>query len=126
MPQPTIAITDAPDATEVALISAALDDFNVQKTGFQDRRPLAVLVKDSESGWVVGGLTGRTSLGLLFVDLFHLPPELRGLGIGTKVLRGGRRGPQTRLPDSRPLHHQLPGTAVLPTPRLAGVRPDPL
>lgn len=46
---------------------------------------------------MLGGLTGRTSLGLLFVDLFHLPTELRGQGLGSEVLRlaeeeGRRRG----------------------------------
>ncbi|MFG2225242.1 GNAT family N-acetyltransferase [Streptomyces sp. NPDC048644] len=42
-------------------------------------------------------MTGRTSLGLLFVDLFHLPPALRGAGVGREILRqaeeeGRRRG----------------------------------
>jgi len=102
MPRPTIVITDAPGADEAALISDALDEFNVQETGTEDRRLLAVLVKDPESGKVLGGLTGQTSLGLLFVDLFHLPPELRGLGIGSKVLRqaeeeGRRRGCRTAV-----------------------------
>ncbi|HYU02632.1 MAG TPA: hypothetical protein VEL02_02205, partial [Jatrophihabitantaceae bacterium] len=77
---PTLTVTDKPDRDDVALISDALDEFNVQATGTDDRRLLAVLVKDPETNLVVGGLTGRTSLGLLFVDLFHLPPELRGSG----------------------------------------------
>ena len=94
---PTMTVTDSPDPDDVALISDALDEFNVQRTGTDDRRLLAVLVKDPETNRVVGGLTGRTSLGLLFVDLFHLPPELRGSGIGSEVLRraeaeGRRRG----------------------------------
>jgi len=48
---------------------------------------LAIAVRDPDSGEVVGGLLGRTSLGLLFVDLFHLPERLRGRGIGSRVLR---------------------------------------
>lgn len=80
-------VTDAPAVEDVALISGALDDFNAQRTGIDDRRPLAVLVRDPEAGGVVGGLIGRTSLGLLFVDLFHLPPPLRGAGIGSEILR---------------------------------------
>ncbi|MDC6636557.1 GNAT family N-acetyltransferase, partial [Leclercia adecarboxylata] len=52
---------------------------------------------DPDSGDVVGCASGRTSLGLLFLDLFHLPETLRGMGIGTEVLRrfeeeGRRRG----------------------------------
>lgn len=99
---PTLAVTDAPDPDDVALISDALDEFNVQESGTDDRRQLAVLVKDRETNRVVGGMTGRTSLGLLFVDLFHLPAELRGSGIGSEVLRraeaeGRRRGCRTAV-----------------------------
>jgi GNAT superfamily N-acetyltransferase len=52
---------------------------------------LAVLARDPGTGDVVGGLTGRTSLGLLFVDLFHLPPELRGAGLGSRILAEAER-----------------------------------
>jgi GNAT superfamily N-acetyltransferase len=95
-------VTDTPEAESVRLISAGLEEFNVQQSGTDDRRSLAVLVKDPETNRVVGGLTGRTSLGLLFVDLFHLPPTLRGLGIGNEVLRraedeGRRRGCRTAV-----------------------------
>jgi GNAT superfamily N-acetyltransferase len=82
-----IVLTDAPDASDVGLISAGLDEFNVSKAGFNDRRPLAVLVRDPDTNQVVGGLVGRTSLGLLFVDTLHLPAELRGSGIGSEILR---------------------------------------
>lgn len=35
---------------------------------------------------MIGGPTGRTSLGLFFGDLFFLPPELRGSGLGRAIL----------------------------------------
>lgn len=84
---PDVFVTDAPDGEDVVLISDALDEFNIQHTGIDDRRPLAALIRDTETKRVVGGLTGRTSLGLLFVDLFYLPPALRGAGIGSEILR---------------------------------------
>src|SRR2546430_857706 len=87
MAQPTVFVTDAPDADAVALIADGLDGFNAEQTGVSDRRPLAVLVRDPETGRVVGGLTGRTSLGLLFIDLVHLPEEWRGSGWGSEILR---------------------------------------
>jgi GNAT superfamily N-acetyltransferase len=97
VPAPSVFVTDLPDAEDIALISDALDEFNVQETGTDDRRALAVLVRDPGTRRVVGGLTGRTSLGLLFVDLFYLPPALRGAGVGSEILRqaeeeGRRRG----------------------------------
>jgi GNAT superfamily N-acetyltransferase len=84
---PELILTDAPTRAEVALISDHLDQFNTDVTDIEDRKPLAVLVKDPETGEVLGGLTGRTSLGLMFVDLFHLPASLRGNGLGSRILR---------------------------------------
>src|SRR5262245_38249873 len=94
---PAVFVTDRPSSGDVALISDALDEFNVEETGLADRRLIAVLARDPGTGEVVGGLTGRTSLGLLFVDLFYLPPALRGSGLGSEILRraedeGRRRG----------------------------------
>jgi hypothetical protein len=50
----SVFVTDRPEAEDVALISDGLDGFNVQETGIADRRPLAVLVRDQETGRVVG------------------------------------------------------------------------
>lgn len=82
-----IAVTDEPSEEALDLIGSGLDQFNLEAAGYADRRALAVLVTDPASGKVVGGLTGRTSLGLWFVDLFHLPPEYRGSGLGSRVLK---------------------------------------
>lgn len=97
MSMPHIVVTDAPDAADLALISEGLDQFNVDVSGITDRRPLAVLVKDPDTRKTLGGVTGRTSLGLLFLDVFFLPEALRGSGIGSQVLQmaeaeGRRRG----------------------------------
>ncbi|MFB7187925.1 GNAT family N-acetyltransferase [Streptomyces sp. NPDC056178] len=82
-----LVLTDAPGPTDVAAISDALDRFNIEHTGIADHRPLAVLVRDPATRQVVGGLTGRTSLGLFFLGLFYLPPRLRGGGLGTEILQ---------------------------------------
>ncbi|MEZ0106677.1 GNAT superfamily N-acetyltransferase [Catenulispora sp. EB89] len=80
-------LTDSPTSADLAAISDALDRFNVEATGVDDRRPLAVLLRDPGTGDVVGGLSGRTSLGLFFVDLFFVPKDLRGNGLGAEILR---------------------------------------
>ena len=36
--------------------------------------------QDAESKKIIGGLLGRTSLGLLFIDLFFIPKTLRVMG----------------------------------------------
>ncbi len=86
-PRTDLVVTDSPMPADLAVISDALDRFNTERTGIDDRRPLAVLVRDPRTHQVIGGLTGRTSLGLFFVDLFFLPPGLRGSGLGGEILR---------------------------------------
>ena len=93
----SIVVTDQPAAEVVAGISEALDAFNIMATGIADRTPLAVLAQNETTGEVIGGLTGRTSLGMMFIDLFHLPEAWRGQGLGSRLLaaaeaEGRRRG----------------------------------
>lgn len=90
-------MTDVIDEETRNIIGEGLDDFNIDTAGIQDRQTLAIVIKDAESGKVLGGMLGRSSLGLLFVELFYLPKELRGSGLGSKILRqfeqeGIRRG----------------------------------
>lgn len=82
-----VTVTEAPSPEARAVVSDGLDAYNRQQAGYWDGRPLAVLVADPATGAVLGGLTGRTSLGLLFIDLVHLPDRLRGQGLGARILR---------------------------------------
>jgi GNAT superfamily N-acetyltransferase len=97
MSDPEIVLTEEVDKQLEALIDDGLSAYNDTVTGYSDRRPLSVVVRDPESGEILGGAKGRTSLGLLFVELFWLPESLRGSGLGSRILRmmedeGRRRG----------------------------------
>ncbi|MBE1161121.1 GNAT family N-acetyltransferase [Dyella acidiphila] len=97
MQDPIIDVTDQLDQYAMDVIGSGLNAFNDENTGINDRLPLGVLVKDPASGKVVGGVTGRTSLGLLFLDVFYLPKEYRQAGLGSRILQlaeneGRRRG----------------------------------
>lgn len=83
---PIVALTDAPDPTAKDAAGAALYDYNVVCTGIADRRPLAAVATDPDTGEVFGGLWGRTELGLLFLDMFFLPGRLRGQDVGRRLL----------------------------------------
>ena len=50
-----------------------------------NRRPLHVFLRDAQ-GRTIGGVTGETNWGWLYVDCFWLPDELRGAGWGAKLL----------------------------------------
>lgn len=86
MTQSVIFISDSAEPEFERIIGKGLDEFNEQIAGRNDRRPLCVILRDSITNEVLGGAVGRTSLGLAFLDLFHLPASLRGSGLGTKIL----------------------------------------
>lgn len=107
-----VTLTDTPDPTETAVIAEGLAGYNEGKAGLRDYRPLAVLVADPETGEVIGGLYGRTSLGVLFIERFFLPEERRGNRLGSRILamaeeEGRRRG--CALAALFTLHFQAPG-----------------
>jgi len=85
--EPSLTLTDAPDERAQAVIRGGLSEYNLGQAGYRDAHPLAVLVSDPASQQVIGGLLGRTSMGLLFIDLFFLPESLRRHGIGSRVIR---------------------------------------
>jgi GNAT superfamily N-acetyltransferase len=110
--EPTIMLTDAPEDAERAVIAEGLRAYNKGQSGVDDSRPLAILVRDPETRDVVGGLLGRTSLGLLRVEQFFLPEELRRGGLGSGILamaedEAQRRGCSRAVLST--VHFQAPG-----------------
>lgn len=83
---PVITLTDAPSAAASAVIEEGLARYNEEKAGYRDSRALAVLVSDPDTHEVVGGVLGRTSLGLCFIDLVFLPDRLRGHDLGGDLM----------------------------------------
>jgi len=108
----TITLTDAPDDDERAVIMDGLRTYNEVQAGGSDARSLAILVRNAETNKVVGGLLGRTYLGLLTVERFFLPEDLRRDRLGSRILdmaeEEGRRRGCTRAVLST-LHFQAPG-----------------
>ena len=92
-----IDLTDAPSAEDETVIRDGLSAYNFEKAGYRDHLPLAILVRDPETGEVVGGLLGGTSFSLLRIDRFFLPESLRKQGLGSRIIKaaedeGRRRG----------------------------------
>jgi GNAT superfamily N-acetyltransferase len=84
--EPVLTLTDAPTDLDESVVQGGLADFNALKAGYRDWRPLAALLRDPDTGATLGGMIGRTSYGLLFIDLVYLPETLRGQDIGSKLL----------------------------------------
>ncbi|NVZ50396.1 GNAT family N-acetyltransferase [Pseudomonas sp. B6002] len=87
MPAPQIEISDQPNAEAEQLLGSGLATFNEAVAGYNDRRLLTVLIKDPVTHQTLGGITGKTTLGTAFLDLFHLPESLRGSGLGSQLLQ---------------------------------------
>ncbi len=96
-----LTVTDSPSERAQEVIEKGLNGYNLEQAGYWDWRALAVLASDPETSEVLGGILGRTSLGLLFIDLVYLPDRVRGSGLGSRMLamaeaeaveRGCRRG----------------------------------
>jgi GNAT superfamily N-acetyltransferase len=112
MSEPIITVTDAPGDENTSFIAESLAGFNESKVGFRDYKPLGVLVTDPATGKIIGGLYGRTSLGVMFIDRFFLPEDRRQGRLGSRVLamaeeEGKRRG--CGLAALFTLHFQAPG-----------------
>lgn len=69
-----------------AAISGGLVAYNGTHFRPPDAATLDVVVRDDNSGEPVGGLLGHTSFGLFFLDLLYLPEELRGSGMGNRII----------------------------------------
>jgi len=82
-----ITLTDDPDPRLEDMLGDGLAEYNAEQTRLRDGRPLAVQAFDPDSGELAGGILGRTSMGLFFLDLFYLPRPLRRGGVGSQALR---------------------------------------
>jgi GNAT superfamily N-acetyltransferase len=82
---PEFELTASPSPEELAAITDALSAFNNSDAGPSDRRPLAVLIRDTD-GKVTGGLSGFTAWGWLFTQMLYIPDTLRGTGISGNIL----------------------------------------
>lgn len=80
-----IELTDSPAPEDVQVIREGLDAYNAAQGAVVDWVPLMLFVRDKR-GAVVGGLTGGTYWGWLYIGRLWIEEGLRGQGYGSKVL----------------------------------------
>ncbi len=81
-----LALGDELDAAAAAVIEQGLKAYNMAEGGPSNGRPLAVTLLDQGTGRPLGGLRGRTSYGILYIDLLFVPDVLRSSGIGRRIV----------------------------------------
>ena len=120
MKPPVLTVDDARDPAAEQVIAEGLRRYNREQCGISDGRALNVVARDPETNAPLGGITGHTSLGVLFIDLFFLPEELRQGGVGSRLLQlaedegasaAARRRSSTRSASRRPVSTSATGTA---------------
>ncbi|WP_052182729.1 GNAT family N-acetyltransferase [Rhizobium sp. YS-1r] len=67
------------------IILDRLKEYNVDTFGGSGRRELAVPLYNPD-GNLVGGLTGYTGRGWLYISMLYIPEELRGRGLAGRML----------------------------------------
>ena len=84
---PKYELTESPPPEAFQKIWLPLIEFNEATIGDATARTLAVLLKDSSTDELIGGLWARSLWGSLYIDTMFVPQPLRGTGIGTSLLR---------------------------------------
>jgi hypothetical protein len=108
-PNYVLTLLNTPDQEAMAEAGRALYQYNVEKTGIADRTPVGATLSDPKSRKVLGGLWGRTELGLLFLDMF-LPEFIRGQSEGARLLSAmGGEARRRKLQTSCRGNEQFPG-----------------
>jgi GNAT superfamily N-acetyltransferase len=85
-----LTIEDDPSEADVRFVEERIDAYNVAATGYDDYRPLAIFVRDSE-GAIIAGLTGFTWGGTLKIEFFWVHDDLRGQGYGSRLIATAER-----------------------------------
>ena len=82
---PEVELTATPTEADLAAIGAGLSAFNAADAGPSGRLALAVVLR-GDAGAVVGGLSGYTAWGWLYVQWLWLAEPLRGQGWAGRML----------------------------------------
>ena len=83
---PVLTFPETREPQAEAVIQRGLAAYNTTRCRPSDNATLDILVRDDNSGEILGGLLGHTSYRLFFLDLFYLPEGLRGAGLGSRII----------------------------------------
>lgn len=90
----TLTVTSTPDAGELAAIGEGLAGFNERDVGPAAREALAVLMRDGTE--LVGGISGYTAWGWLYVQWLWVAESHRGGGLAGRMLAAAEEEARAR------------------------------
>jgi GNAT superfamily N-acetyltransferase len=83
-------VTDNPSPADISELDDRIDAFNVERTGIEDGRLLAIVLRDGD-GEVYAGLHGHSWGGCCELKVLWIADRHRGRGLGTQLLRAAER-----------------------------------
>jgi len=78
-------LTDSAEPNDIQVIREGLDAYDATHGAPVDWKPLYLFLRDGR-GNIVGGLTGGTYWGWLYIGRLWLVENVRGLGYGSRLL----------------------------------------
>jgi GNAT superfamily N-acetyltransferase len=95
--QPKLTMTDTPAPhLREAIVGPLIEFNNARASQPENYRSLVIILSNPDTGGILGGLWGATNFAHLHVDLLFVPEELRGTGLGRKMLLQAEREAITR------------------------------
>jgi GNAT superfamily N-acetyltransferase len=95
--QPKLTMTDTPAPhLREAIVGPLIEFNNARASQPENYRSLVIILSNPDTGGILGGLRGATNFAHLHVDLLFVPEELRGTGLGRKMLLQAEREAITR------------------------------
>ena len=71
---------------DLQILGDRLDVFNTQQTNIDDCQTVGLIVRNSQ-GSIIGGLSGVTNFGWLYIGVIWLDESMRGMGLGSQLLQ---------------------------------------
>ncbi|PVE21009.1 GNAT family N-acetyltransferase [Microvirga sp. KLBC 81] len=87
MSLPEIIVSEAPSPADYDAILHPLISYNDSKGPPSRFQPLAILLRDPNTGETLGGLWGKSSYDWVFIELLVVPEQWRGQNVGTLLLQ---------------------------------------
>jgi GNAT superfamily N-acetyltransferase len=81
-------VAGEPASRDMDQMLKVLRDYNAQwTTHIADKPNLAILLRDTEGGDVIGGLYATDEYNWMFIKYLVVPETLRGTGLGSRLMR---------------------------------------
>lgn len=95
MPTSQLIVEDNPNSADLAYLEDQINAYNIAVTGIVDWHPLAIFVRDGD-GQIAAGINGGMWGGYLEIKNLWVREDLRGQGLGRRLLQAAEAQARAR------------------------------